>query len=149
MAHLACIGHTRDEINDLLSRYAAAGISNILALRGDTPKSPGSAASTDFGYAVDLVRAIGEFNRRGVHQHPRGFGVAVAGYPEGHPGTPNRIRELENLKAKVDAGADCIITQLFYDNRDFYDFRERCKLCGITVPIVAGIMPITSIAGLN
>ena len=80
---------------------------------------------------------------------PRGFGIGVAGFPEGHPSTPNRLREIDNLKMKVDAGADYICTQLFFDNRDFYDFRERCELAGITVPIVAGIMPITSKAGMT
>ncbi len=79
---------------------------------------------------------------------PRGFGVGVAGFPEGHPATPNRLKEMDNLKPKVDAGADYICTQLFFDNRDFYDFRERCELAGIRVPIVAGIMPITSKQGM-
>jgi methylenetetrahydrofolate reductase (NADPH) len=79
---------------------------------------------------------------------PRGFGVGVAGFPEGHPTTPNRLKEMDNLKRKVDAGADYICTQLFFDNRDFYDFRERCDLCGIRVPIIAGIMPISSKPGM-
>ena len=74
----------------------------------------------------------------------RGFGIGVAGFPEGHPGTPNRLKELDYLKRKVDAGADYICTQLFFSNADFYDFRERCELAGIRVPIIAGIMPITS-----
>ena len=72
------------------------------------------------------------------------FNIGVAGFPEGHPATGNRLREIEYLKAKVDAGADHIITQLFFDNRDFYDYRERCRLAGIKVPIIAGIMPIIS-----
>jgi methylenetetrahydrofolate reductase (NADPH) len=79
---------------------------------------------------------------------PRGFGIGVAGFPEGHPGTPNRLLEMDYLKRKVDAGADYICTQLFFENRDFYDFRERCELAGIRVPIVAGIMPITSRKGM-
>jgi methylenetetrahydrofolate reductase (NADPH) len=70
--------------------------------------------------------------------------VGVAGFPEGHPATPNRLKEIDYLKAKADAGADWICTQLFFDNRDFYDFRERCEIAGVTIPIVAGIMPITS-----
>ncbi|MEP6603924.1 MAG: methylenetetrahydrofolate reductase, partial [Spartobacteria bacterium] len=74
-------------------------------------------------------------------------GIGVAGFPEGHPATPNRLVEMDHLKAKVDAGADYIVTQLFFDNRDFYDFRERCALAGINVPIIAGIMPITSMSG--
>lgn len=77
------------------------------------------------------------------------LGVGVAGFPEGHPETPDRLREMDYLKAKVDAGADCICTQLFFDNRDFYDFCERCELAGIKVPIIAGIMPVTSLRGLR
>ena len=73
-----------------------------------------------------------------------GFGIGVAGFPEGHPATPNRALEMDHLKAKVDAGADYIVTQLFFNNADFYDFRERCELAGITIPIIAGLMPITS-----
>ncbi|MHC4996935.1 MAG: methylenetetrahydrofolate reductase, partial [Planctomycetota bacterium] len=76
------------------------------------------------------------------------FGIAVAGYPEGHPETPNKIIDLDNLKRKVDAGADAIVTQLFFDNRDFYDFTERCELAGINQPIIAGIMPILSKPGI-
>src|SRR5262249_19987093 len=93
-----------------------------------------------FRYAGDLVRFI--------RAHERGFGIGVAGFPEGHPDTPNRLKEMDNLKAKVDAGADYICTQLFFDNRDFYDFRERCDLAGIKVPIIAGARPGTPKAGL-
>lgn len=160
MAHLTGTGHTKAEIEAILTRYARAGVSNILALRGDPPKSEASGTRHqasgqhgDFPFAADLVRFVKTFNERnkGVQGHadPRGFGIAVAGYPEGHPGTPNRLTEMEHLKAKVDAGADAIVTQLFFDNRDFLDFRDRCRLSGIRVPIVAGIMPITSIAGLK
>jgi len=102
-----------------------------------------------FQQAADLVRFIGDFNTSGSHPAERGFGIGVAGFPEGHPGTPNRMKELDYLKAKVDAGADYICTQLFFDNHDLYDFRERCELAGITVPIVAGIMPINSISGMT
>jgi methylenetetrahydrofolate reductase (NADH) len=93
-----------------------------------------------------LVRAIREFEN---HPDSRGFGIGVAGFPEGHPDTPNRLREMDHLKAKVEAGADYICTQLFFDNRDFYDFRARCELAGISVPILAGIMPVTSVTGLK
>jgi methylenetetrahydrofolate reductase (NADPH) len=155
MAHLTGTGHTQSEIEAILTRYARAGVSNILALRGDPPRSQEAHPATqgDFAYAADLVRFIKTFNERhsGAERHPdpRGFGIAVAGYPEGHPGTPNRLLEMERLKAKVDAGADAIVTQLFFDNRDFLDFRDRCRLSGVRVPIVAGIMPITSLAGLK
>ena len=76
-------------------------------------------------------------------------GIGVAGFPEGHPQMPNRLKEIENLKIKIDSGADYIVTQMFFDNRDFYDFRDRCVLAGIKVPIIAGIMPITSRKGME
>jgi methylenetetrahydrofolate reductase (NADPH) len=84
-----------------------------------------------------------------VHRVARGLGGGGAGFPEGHPATPNRLEEMDHLKAKVDAGADYICTQLFFDNRDFYDFRERCELAGINVPILAGIMPVTTLGGMK
>lgn len=148
--HLTTVLHTQSDIEDILTRYAAAGISNIMALRGDPPKGHnGTDAHRDFRYAADLVRFIRQFNERGGHPDRRGFGISVAGYPEGHPSTPNRLEEMDRLKAKVDQGADCIVTQLFFDNRDFYDFRERCLLAGIKIPIIAGIMPVTSVAGMK
>ncbi len=145
--HLTCIGHTRAEIQGILERYAAAGVSNILALAGDPPRDQPDydRSRDDFRHAADLVAFI-----RGFQGHPqrRGFGIGVAGFPEGHPATPNRLLELDHLKAKVDAGADYLCTQLFFDNRDFYDFRDRCALAGIHVPILAGIMPVASLSGL-
>jgi len=146
--HLTCVCHAESDIRAILERYAAAGISNIVALRGDAPRDwrgPGSPTK-DFTYAAQLVRFIKQFDG---HADSRGFGVAVAGYPEGHPETPNRMLELDRLKTKVGEGADCVITQLFFDNRDFYDFRDRCSLAGIRVPILAGIMPVTSVAGMQ
>jgi methylenetetrahydrofolate reductase (NADPH) len=95
------------------------------------------------------VKFIRKFNDSGVHPDRRGFGIGIAGFPEGHPGTPNRLLEMDYLKEKVDAGANYIVTQLFFDNRDFYDFRDRCELAGIHLPIIAGIMPILSVAGLR
>jgi methylenetetrahydrofolate reductase (NADPH) len=95
------------------------------------------------------VKFIKRFNDSGAHPDKRGFGIGVAGFPEGHPLTPNRLVEMDHLKAKVDAGADYICTQLFFDNHDFYDFRERCALAGIHVPIIAGIMPITTTNGMK
>jgi methylenetetrahydrofolate reductase (NADPH) len=149
--HLTGVCHDSGEIERVLERYAAAGIGNILALRGDVPRDlpAGQQAWKDFRYAADVVRTIRKFNDRRQHPHPKGFGIGVAGYPEGHAETPNRLVELDHLKAKVDAGADFIITQLFFDNRDFYDFRSRCELAGIRVPIIAGIMPITSAQGMK
>jgi methylenetetrahydrofolate reductase (NADPH) len=146
--HLTCVCHKEDEINAIISRYASHCIGNILVLGGDPPRGCAYDKSQDaFQHAVDLVKFIGRFNESRAHPDPRGFGIGVAGFPEGHPATPNRLVEMDHLKAKVDAGANYIVTQLFFDNRDFYDFRERCELAGIHVPIVAGIMPITSMSG--
>ena len=149
--HLTCVGHREGDVRDILARYAAVGVSNILALRGDPPKQ--GAPEGDFRYAAELVRAIRRFNDGlrvgGGHPDPRGFGIGVAGFPEGHPQTPNRLVQIDHLKAKVDEGADYIVTQLFFDNRAFFDFQERCVLNGIKIPIIAGIMPITSIDGLR
>ena len=148
--HLTCVCHKEAEIGELLERYAAEGIGNILALGGDAPRTPGYCRENDdFQHAADLVKFIRKFNDAGGHPDRRGFGIGVAGFPEGHPGTPNRLLEIDYLKAKVDAGADYIVTQLFFDNRDFYDFRDRCELAGIRVPIVAGIMPVTSTSSLK
>jgi methylenetetrahydrofolate reductase (NADPH) len=146
--HLTCVGHTRAEVQEILERYAAAGVSNILALRGDPPKG-GAAKSGDFPHAANLVRFIRAFNESGRHPDPRGFGIGVAGFPEGHPETPNTLRLMDHLKAKVEAGADWICTQLFFDNRAFLDWSERCELAGIRVPILAGVMPVLSTANLE
>jgi len=149
--HLTCVCHGERDVRDILERYARAGVSNILALGGDPPHGMEDydRSRDAFRYAADLVRFIRAFNASGAHRDPRGFGIGVAGFPEGHPATQNRLIEMDRLRAKVDAGADYIVTQLFFDNRDFYDFRERCELAGIRVPIIAGIMPVTSVAGLR
>lgn len=143
VSHLTCVGSSRDEIFKILERYSSSGIKNIMALRGDPPEGEGkfTAPENGFAYAIDLV----EF----VKKHFPGIGIGVAGFCEGHPETPNRLQELEYLKAKVDAGADYICTQLFYDNRDFYDFCERCEVIGINIPIIAGIMPVTSFSNMK
>jgi methylenetetrahydrofolate reductase (NADPH) len=148
--HLTCVCHSEEEIREILERYAEHGISNIMALSGDPPRlmEDYDRGQDAFRYATDLVRYIQKFNASGAHPDRRGFGIGVAGFPEGHPATPNRLKEMDYLKAKVDEGADYIVTQLFFDNRDLYDFRERCELAGIKIPIIAGIMPITSSAGL-
>jgi methylenetetrahydrofolate reductase (NADPH) len=150
--HLTCVCHQEAEVHDILERYARAGVGNILALGGDPPRDLQNYRKADdaFQHAADLVRFIRQFSeQRGVHPDARGFGIGVAGFPEGHPSTPNRLKEMDFLKAKVDAGADYIVTQLFFDNHDFFDFRDRCGLSGIKVPIIAGIMPITSSTGLS
>lgn len=140
--HLTCVGSSQDEMMGILAKYNEHGIHNIMALRGDPPKGQDRFMKTENGFstAAELVTFI--------KKHFPAMGVGVAGFPEGHPDTPNRLKEIEYLKAKVDAGADYICTQLFFENRDFYDFCERCEIAGIKVPIIAGIMPVTSRKGL-
>lgn len=142
VSHLTCVGHEKSEILHILEQYDQAGIHNILALGGDIPKNVENFThpKDGFKYAGELVAFI---KKRFPHMC-----VGVAGFPEGHPATPNRLQETDNLKQKVDAGADYIVTQLFFDNRDFYDYCERCEIAGITVPNIAGIMPVASKKGL-
>lgn len=149
--HLTCVCHREQEIAQIIGRYADAGVSNILALGGDPPRDRADhdRSSDAFRYAAGLVAYIHRFNASGRHPDPRGFGIGVAGFPEGHPATSNRLLEMDYLKAKVDAGADYICTQMFFDNRDFFDFCERCELAGISVPILAGMMPVSTVAGMK
>ncbi len=146
VSHLTCVCHNEAELEAILERYARSGIENILALGGDPPRNlPDYDRGRDaFRHAEGLVRFV---KSRSGTADPRGFGIGVAGFPEGHPGTPNRLKEMDYLKRKVDAGADYICTQLFFCNDDFYDFRDRCDLAGVRVPILAGIMPIASKEG--
>lgn len=141
--HLTCIGHSSEEMNQILDHYAEDQVGTILALRGDPPHNqPNYDRSGDnFQYASDLVSFIAK--------HPHPFEIGVAGFPEGHPATQNRLVEMDHFKTKVDAGADYICTQLFFDNHDFFDYRDRCSLHGIDLPIVAGIMPITTLSGMK
>ncbi len=152
--HLTCVAHEEQEIREILDLYWEHGIGNILALGGDPPRDlPGYAPARDpFRHAADLVRFVVRFGEQRQAAEPgrrERFGIGVAGFPEGHPGTPNRLKEIDYLKAKVDEGADYICTQLFFDNHDFFDFRERCVHAGIRLPIVAGIMPIVSQASFR
>ncbi|ADO72822.1 methylenetetrahydrofolate reductase [NAD(P)H] [Stigmatella aurantiaca] len=139
MAHLTCVGHTRDELREVLQQLEAAKLDNVLVLRGDPPRGQTTFAPTPggFRYASELVEFIREedFN----------FCVGGACYPEGHVETESRDEDLQHLKAKVDAGLDFIITQLFFDNAFYFDFVERARRVGINVPIVPGIMPITNV----
>lgn len=146
VAHLTCVNSSAAEVEDILASYDRAGVHNILALRGDppgggTPLSPDDGGSIDFPHAADLVSFI---RKRYPH-----FSIGVAGFPEGHPATPNRLEEMRHLKAKVDAGADYIVTQLFFENRDYLDYVQRLELEGIRVPVIPGIMPITSATGME
>ncbi len=142
MAHLTCVGHTADQIGSVLDDLWAGGIRNVLALRGDPQAGQTSFTKTEggFGYANELV---------GYAAGRHDFCLAVTGYPEGHPQCLNRTRDLEHLKQKVDAGAKVIITQLFFDNAEFYRFRDDARRMGIKIPIIAGIMPITNVAQIK
>ncbi len=142
--HLTCISHRESDIAQILEKYGTDGVATILALRGDPPRNDPDydRGKDDFQYASDLLTFI--------KNHGSGpFRIGVAGFPEGHPMTPNRLQEMDNFKAKADAGADYICTQLFFDNHDYFDYRERCEMAGIDLPIVAGIMPITSLQGMG
>ncbi len=138
MAHLACGGHTQTEIRGILSELQNGGIESVLALRGDPPLGQKcfSPAPDGFKYASELV----DFMRKNFH-----FGIGVAGYPEKHPEASSKAEDLKHLKGKVDAGADVIITQLFFDNRDYFSFVDNARKAGIHVPIVPGIMPIKDV----
>jgi methylenetetrahydrofolate reductase (NADPH) len=142
MAHLTCVGHTAQEIEGILDELWNAGVRNVLGLRGDPPAGQSQFVVTPGGFsnADGLVKCV-----RGRHD----FCIGVAGYPEGHPQCLNRTRDLEHLKDKVDAGANFIVTQLFFDNADFYRFRDTARAMGIKVPIIAGIMPITNLAQIK
>ena len=133
MIHLPCINYTRDEIFETLSDIQNRGIENILALRGDI--NPDIPPKMDFLHASDLIEYI---NDKGD------FDIAAACYPEGHPDAESLESDVENLKIKVEAGADHLISQLFFDNAYFYNFREKAVSSGINVPIEAGIMPVVN-----
>ncbi len=149
--HLTCVCHDEAALSGVLEGWTQAGVGNILALAGDPPRDrlDWDRGADACRYAADLIGFVKNFSAKHGHPDPRGFGIGVAGFPEGHPDTPNRVLEMDYLKAKVDAGADYICTQLFFENRDFIDFRERCELAGIRIPILAGIMPITSAKGMR
>jgi methylenetetrahydrofolate reductase (NADPH) len=142
MAHLTCVGHTAEELGGILDDLWKAGIRNVLALRGDPPAGQSAFVATPggFTYGNELVAFA-----KSRHD----FCIGVAGYPEGHPQCLNKTRDLENLKRKVDAGGCFVVTQLFFDNADFYRFRDRARSMGINVPIVAGIMPISNVGQIK
>jgi len=139
MAHLTCVGSSADEIRSVLDILQDKGIKNVLALRGDPPQGEDQfvKSSGGFGHADELVAFIKKFD------YP--FSLGVAGYPEGHQECLDKTQDLDNLKRKVDAGADFIITQLFFDNRYYFDFVSRARAIGIHVPIIPGIMPILNV----
>jgi methylenetetrahydrofolate reductase (NADPH) len=143
MAHLTCVGHSRAELAVILDRLRDRGIENVLPLRGDPPKGETAFQPTPggFSHADELVAFI---RGRGYS-----FGLAGAGYPEGHVECRDRDRSMAHLVRKVAAGLDFVITQLFYDNVDYWDFEARARRAGITVPLVPGIMPITNVAQIQ
>jgi methylenetetrahydrofolate reductase (NADPH) len=143
MSHLTCVGHSRDEISAVLDEIEAAGIENVMTLRGDPPRGETNFVPhpDGFSHANELVRFI--------RSRKPAFCLGVAGYPEGHPEALSKEADLENLKKKVDAGADFVVTQLFFDNRDYFDLIERAQARGIGLPVVPGIMPITDLTQIK
>ena len=142
-SHLTCVGATIDELRGYLREADQRGVENIVALRGDPPQGEThfQAVAGGLSYANELVALVrGEFPQ---------FGIAVAGYPETHREAASPPADLDNLKRKVDAGGDVIITQLFYDNADFFRFRENCDRLGIRAPLVPGILPVTNLAQIK
>ena len=142
-SHLTCVGSTAEELREYLREAAARGVDNIVALRGDPPKGETSFKPVEggFSFANELVKLVrSEFPQ---------FGIAVAGYPETHREAASPEADLENLKRKVESGGDVVITQLFYENADFYRFRERYQAMGIRAPLVPGILPVTNLAQIQ
>ena len=138
MAHLTCVGHNSDEILNVLESIKKQNVDNVLALRGDPPEGEinFTKPNNGFGYAVELVQFICErFS----------FCIGVAGYPEGHPESSNREEDLFHLKKKVLAGASFIVTQLFFDNKYYFDFVASLRKIGVDVPVIPGIMPIVNL----
>jgi methylenetetrahydrofolate reductase (NADPH) len=142
-SHLTCVGSSVDELRDYLREALALGVTAIVALRGDPPKGETAFRQADGGlrYASELVALIrSEFPE---------FGILVAGYPETHQEAVSPAADLENLQRKCAAGGDVVVTQLFYDNADFFRFRDRCAAFGISQPIVPGVMPVTNFAQIR
>lgn len=138
MAHLTCLGHTKEELLEILKKIESLGIENVLALRGDPPQGQDQFVPVEggFSHASELV----EF----IRSYGFSFCLAVAGYPEGHQECKDKDQDLRYLKQKVDMGADFVITQLFFENLDYFDFVERARDLGISCPIIPGIMPIVN-----
>jgi methylenetetrahydrofolate reductase (NADPH) len=147
MAHLTCVGVSRAELTTHLEVICDAGIGNVLALRGDPPRGQRTFAAHAEGlkYGSELVQLTREVGTR------KGIDLCVGGacYPEGHPENRDLASDLRNCKIKVEAGAEFLITQLFFDNRRYFDFVGRARAAGITVPIVPGIMPVTNVAQIE
>ena len=156
--HLICGGVTKEEIESRLDNLAFLGINNIVALRGDCISGEKRFSPTPGGYryASELVEGIRSYQGSSTYRRSRGleaderyFCIGVGGYPEKHFEAPNIETDIANLKKKVDAGADYIVTQMFFDNKVFYEFVTRCRKAGITVPIIPGLKPISTVKQIN
>lgn len=141
--HLTCVGASRPQLTEIIQQIHRAGIRNIVALRGDPPQGQTSftAPADGLGHANELVSHIRTVERE-ANLSP--FGLAVAGYPEKHAEAPSLEADIENLKRKVDAGADIVVTQLFYDNARYFEFVDKARALGISIPIVPGLLPVVS-----
>jgi methylenetetrahydrofolate reductase (NADPH) len=155
--HIICGGFTREETENALIDLHFLGIKNLLVVRGDAQPSMKyfQAEPGGHSHALDLVKQIGDLNK-GIYLEedllnstPTDFSIGVAGYPEKHIEAPNMESDLKYLKMKIDAGAEFIVTQMFFDNSKFFDFVDRCRAAGITVPIIPGLKPISSLGQLN
>jgi methylenetetrahydrofolate reductase (NADH) len=142
-SHLTCVGATAAQLQAYLAEAQARGIDNIVALRGDPPKGESSFTPVEggFRYASELVSFI--------HRSFPDFGLAVAGYPETHQEAASAEADLANLKRKIDAGGEVVITQLFYSNADYFRFSRECRRLGISAPIVPGILPVTNLSQIQ
>ena len=139
MAHLVTVLYSRDEVREVLDGLRDAGIENVLALRGDLPDGADPSAPRDFPYGSDLARFVSNFD----------FSIGGAAHPEMHPDSSDWEGDIVGAKAKVEAGCEFLVTQLFFDNADYFAYVDRARAAGIEVPIVAGIMPVTSVAGIR
>ncbi len=142
MAHFTCVGATKDELRTTLDEIEAAGVENVLALRGDPPAGQDEWVQTEGGllYSTELIELL---------QEHYGFAVGAAAFPEVHPQAASTESDIEFLKAKQDAGASFLITQLFYDNEFYFDFVARAREAGVTVPIIPGVMPVTNLRNIR
>jgi len=137
LVHFTCVGHSRSEIKQLLDQLKTAGIENLLALRGDPPKGETAFVPPPdgFRYADQLIRFI--------RSEGYDFGLGVAGYPEGHPEAPSKDEDIQNLKRKIQSGGDFVVTQLFFDNDDYFQYVNRLRAIGVTTPVQPGIWLLT------
>lgn len=143
MAHLTCVGHSRAELREILGRIQAAGIENLIALRGDPPRGV-----EHFEPAPDGLEHGSELAAF-IREHGFDFCLAGAAYPEMHPDSADRAADLDGLKRKIDAGVSLLVTQLFFDNAFYFDFMERLRRAGIDVPVIPGLMPIVDVAQIR